>query len=40
MMNVPCLSFKVGKNDDIDYDLYYYIVLSPSQFWLPASMFI
>ena len=42
MINLPYLSFKVGKNDDIDYDfnLYYYVLLSSSQFWLPASMYI
>ena len=32
MMNLPCLSLEVGKNDDIDHDNLYYILLSPSRF--------
>ena len=27
MMNVPCLSFKVGKNDDIDHDAVTFSIL-------------
>ena len=28
MTNVPCLSFKVGKKDDIDNNLYYYSTIA------------